>query len=301
MRLALAAVLAALCALPAALPARAQEIALTFDDLPAHSALPKGETRVGVARAILKALRKAEAPAFGFVNGVQTEREPGSDRVLTLWRAAGHPLGNHTWSHLRLTADSADAFEADVLENEPLLEARMGQADWRWFRYPYLAEGETPAVRDRARAFLKGRGYRIASVTLDFADWAYNEPYARCRDKGDEAAIAALEARYLASAVESLERTRALSQRLYGRDIPYVLLMHLGAFDARMAPRLLALYRSKGVRFVNLADAEADPFYRSDVEITPTSEPLTLEAEARRRGIAPAPAPPIADLAALCR
>lgn len=299
MRLALA--LAVLCALPAAFPARAQEIALTFDDLPAHSALPRGEARVGVARAILKALREAKAPAFGFVNGVQTEREPGSEQVLTLWRRAGHPLGNHTWSHLRLTADSAAGFEVDIMRNEPLLEARMGKADGRWFRYPYLAEGETREVRDRARAFLKGRGYRIASVTLDFADWAYNEPYARCRDQGDEAAIAALEARYLASAAESLERTRALSQRLYGRDIPYVLLMHLGAFDARMAPRLLALYRSKGVRFVSLAEAEADPFYRSDVEITPTAEPLTLEAEARRRGIEPAPAPDIADLAEVCR
>jgi peptidoglycan/xylan/chitin deacetylase (PgdA/CDA1 family) len=300
MRLALAA-LAALCALPAARPVRAQEVALTFDDLPAHSALPRGETRVGVARAILKALREAKAPAFGFVNGVQTEREPGSDQVLSLWRAAGHPLGNHTWSHLRLTADSAEAFETDIVRNEPLLEARMGQADWRWFRYPYLAEGETPEVRARARAFLKARGYRIASVTLDFADWAYNEPYARCRDKGDAAAVAALEARYLASAAEGLDRARAQSHRLYGRDIPYVLLMHLGAFDARMAPRLLALYRSKGVRFVSLAEAEADPFYWSDVEITPTAEPLTLEAEARRRGIEPAPAPDIADLAEVCR
>ncbi|MFN4175642.1 polysaccharide deacetylase family protein [Phenylobacterium sp.] len=297
MRLALAVALAALFALPA----RAQEVALTFDDLPAHSALPKGETRAGVARAILKALREAKAPAFGFVNGVQTEREPGSDRVLSLWRRAGHPLGNHTWSHLRLTADSAAVFEVDIVRNEPLLEARMGRADWRWFRYPYLAEGETPEVRARTRAFLKARGYRIASVTLDFADWAYNEPYARCRDKGDAAAVAALEARYLASAAESLERARALSHRLHGRDIPYVLLMHLGAFDARMAPRLLALYRSKGVRFVSLAEAEADPFYRSDVEIAPTAEPLTLEAEARGRGIEPAPAPAIADLAELCR
>lgn len=300
MRLALATTLAAL-ALPAASPVQAQEVALTFDDLPAHSALPRGETRVGVATAILAALRDADAPAFGFVNGVQTEREPSSDAVLTLWRRAGHPLGNHTWSHLRLTADGAAAFEADVLQNETLLRAHMGRRDWRWFRYPYLAEGETPPVRDRARAFLKARGYRIASVTLDFADWAYNEPYARCRDKGDAAAIAALETRYLAAAEESLDRTRALSRRLYGRDIPYVLLMHLGAFDARMAPRLLALYRAKGVRFVSLADAETDPFYRADVEVTPTSEPLTLEAEARRRGVEVPPAPDVADLARVCR
>jgi hypothetical protein len=30
-----------------------------------------------------------------------------------------------------------------------------------------------------------------------------------------------------------------MSEQLYNRDIPYVLLMHIGAFDARMLPRLL--------------------------------------------------------------
>ena len=29
------------------------------------------------------------------------------------------------------------------------------------------------------------RGYRIAAVTMDFSDWAYNDPYARCAAKGD--------------------------------------------------------------------------------------------------------------------
>jgi hypothetical protein len=37
------------------------------------------------------------------------------------------------------------------------------------------------------------------------------------------------------------------------------LLMHIGAFDARMLPRLLALYKASGFRFVTLPDAARDP------------------------------------------
>ena len=274
---ALALVLALLCASPAG----AQQVAITFDDLPAHAALPPGETRVGVARDLLAALKAAGVrSATGFVNGVQVEREPGSEAVLDLWRQAGHPLGNHTWSHPHLDLVGPAAFEADIVRNEPTL-AR----DTRWFRFPYLAEGKTPETRAEVRRFLAGRGYRIASVTLSFDDWAFNDPYARCMAKGDVAAVAELERLYMDWARLSLERSRGLSRALYGRDIPYVLLMHAGAFDARMLPRLLAWYRSEGVRFVSLDKAQRHPFYRADDRALPSDGPLSLEAEAERRGL----------------
>ena len=47
----------------------AQEVALTFDDLPAHAPLPPGVTRAGVAKQIIKALESAHAPkSYGFMN-----------------------------------------------------------------------------------------------------------------------------------------------------------------------------------------------------------------------------------------
>ncbi len=282
-----------------AVPAVAQPIALTFDDLPAHDPLPRGDSHLETNRAILKALADAKAPAIGFVNGARTESEPATAAVLDLWRAAGHPLGNHTWSHRRLTAADTVAFEAEIVRNEAVLEP-TGDGS-RWFRYPFLAEGETAEVRARARGFLAGRSYGIASVTLDFGDWAYNAAYARCRDKGDRAAITALEARFMAAAEASLDGAKTLSRRLYGREIPLVLLMHVGAFDARMTPRLLELYRKNGASFVSLDEAQSDPFYRLDTGALPNAEPLTLENEARRRGIDPPPRPGVSGLDAVCR
>jgi peptidoglycan/xylan/chitin deacetylase (PgdA/CDA1 family) len=268
-------------------PAAAQQVAITFDDLPAHATLPPGETRVDVARDLLEALKAAGVrSATGFVNGAQVEREPGSEAVLDLWRQAGHPLGSHTWSHPHLDLVGPATFEADIVRNEPGL-AR----DTRWFRFPYLAEGKTPETRAEVRRFLAARGYRIASVTLSFDDWAFNDPYARCRAKGDTASIAELERQYMDWARLSLEHSRGLSRALYGRDIPYVLLMHAGAFDARMLPRLLAWYRNEGVRFASLDEVERHPFYRADYQALPSDKPLSLEAEAQRRGQAVPPRP----------
>ena len=105
------AALAAVLLAGAPMAARAQQIALTFDDLPSHSALPKGETRVGVAGRIIAALDEADAPpSYGFINGGSVIADPEAQRVLALWVAAGHPLGNHTWTHMRLSDADHAAF-----------------------------------------------------------------------------------------------------------------------------------------------------------------------------------------------
>jgi lysophospholipase L1-like esterase len=243
-------------------------IALTFDDLPAHGPLPPGETRIEIASKILAALRVAKVPAaYGFINGKRVEEQPSDAAVFAAWRKAGYPLGNHTWSHMNLNQQQVEAFAADVRRNEQLLSKWMNREDWHWLRFPFLKEGETPEKTIRVRTFLARHGYKIAGVTMSFGDYQWNEPYARCRAKGDEKAIAELENSYLAAADASIDYYRGLSQSLYGRDIPYVLLMHIGAFDAEMLPRLLNLYESRAFKFVTLAEAERDEFYRHDIDL----------------------------------
>lgn len=287
----------------ASTPAKPLEIAFTWDDLPAHSALPAGETRVEIAQKLIAAMSAAHLPpAYGFVNGVQTEREPLSTPVLQMWRDAGLPLGNHTWSHPNLNTNPLADWEADVLKNEPLLEKYMGSSDWRWLRYPFLGEGETAEKRLAERKFLAERGYRISAVTMSFADYAYNEPYARCVAANDTAAVARLEESYLSAAGKAVDYSREMAKALYGHDIPYVLLMHIGAFDARMLPQLLKLYIDRGFSFVTLKQAESDPFYRNDLDLSLSPVPDTLEEAMRVRGLPiPAGPNPGLDLGAICR
>lgn len=293
MKAALAALAALAVIVLGAAPAKAEDMALTFDDLPAHSAVPPGQTQEGVVRAILAALDARRAPATGFVNGAHLERDPTLDRALAAWRRSGRPLANHTFSHPRLDEVGPAAFQADALRNEPLLERHMPQGGWRWFRFPYLNEGSDPAARNRVRGFLKARGYRIASVTLDFSDWAFSASYARCAALGDQPAIAEMERLFLEAAKASLDGARVRSEAVAGRRIPLVLLLHGGAFTARMLPRLLDLYGREGVRFAPLETVQADPFYLDDTRALASPAPISLGA--------PAPAAMIARLDALCR
>lgn len=279
-----------------------QQIAFTWDDVPAHSSLPPGETRVDIERKLVAAMKDAELPpVYGFVNGIQTEKEPLSIPVLKEWQDAGFHLGNHSWSHMNLNQSSLANWEADVVQDETLLKS-VAQGDWHWLRFPNLAEGGDPQKRLEARKFLAERGYKIAAVTMSFGDYMFNDPYARCVAKKDTAAMARLETTYLTSAEAAIDYSRTMSKALYGRDIPYVLLMHIGALDAKMLPQLIKLYQTKGFTFVRLEDAEKDPFYKNDIDLSLPPAPDTLEEAMRIRNLPiPASPHPKLDVNSLCR
>src|SRR5208282_4776739 len=119
----------------------AQKLAITMDDLPSNGALPPGVTRAETAKNVLAILKKRHVPTvYGFIN-------------------AKKPVGNHTYAHMDLEQNSAEAVEREIEEDEPALEllARKGGSgdDWHWFRYPYLHEGDSVEKRRAVRAYLK--------------------------------------------------------------------------------------------------------------------------------------------------
>jgi peptidoglycan/xylan/chitin deacetylase (PgdA/CDA1 family) len=242
--------------------ARQARVALTFDDLPSHGPVPQGLSRVDIAKRIIDTLQNYQAPpTYGFINAKKVADRPEDEDVLRVWRAAGFPLANHAYSHMDLHTNTADAFERDVLANEPALRALMGDADWHWFRYPFLREGDTPEKYHAVKAALVKHGYRIAQVTLDFNDYAYNDPYARCLAREDEEAIAWLKQSYLDRASDSLTRGQDAARAIFGRDINHVMLLHIGGFETVMLPKLLDLLRDRGFVLTTLEDAQSDPAY----------------------------------------
>lgn len=122
--------------------------------------------------------------------------------------------------------------------------------------------------RNKIRSYLKASGYTIAQVTVDFEDWAWNNPYARCKEKNDLTSIAWLEKTYLQNADDILERAEKLSQALFKKDISHILLLHIGAFDAEILDRLLSNYEKKGVEFIPLSEAVKDDIYSIDPGVT---------------------------------
>lgn len=241
------------------------QIALTFDDLPAAGSLPAGMTRTQIAEQITAELKAAQMQgAYGFVNGVKMENNPDARQALHVWLDAGMNIGSHTWSHPGLTKMTAEAYLADVAKNEAVLTEYGQLRDWKWFRYPFLWEGDTLAKRRAVRQWLFSHGYRIAQVSLDFEDYAWNDAYSRCLAKNDAGAMEWLHDSYLANAAEYIQLGREEQIIAFGHEIPNVLLLHETAFTTHMLPELIELLKKQGFAFEPIAQVENDPVYAQD-------------------------------------
>jgi peptidoglycan/xylan/chitin deacetylase (PgdA/CDA1 family) len=98
-------------------------VALTFDDGPT----------AGVADEILRILESRQVRATFFVIGSHLAQEPDLGRRLV---AAGHELGNHTYSHNRMVLRSQRFVRAEVERTDGLIRA-AGQTGEIYFRAPF--------------------------------------------------------------------------------------------------------------------------------------------------------------------
>ena len=314
-----AALTAALFIWAAAGPAQAADdakkprikVALTFDDLPVNGATPLGKKPSDFARDTIKVLKKHRIPpSYGFINAAQLERSPDGAVALQTWVDGGHPLASHTYNHLSLTRNSVEDFQREILRNEPALQLLMppgsfnGRHDWRWFRYPYLHEGDTLEKRRAVRAFLQSNGYRIAQTTLDFEDYLWNSAHARCWLRKDEESIRWLRESYRQAARDFLRLGVANSRAAFGRDIHHVLLLHLGSFSSHILPDLFRILDEEGFEIVTLEEAQKDPVYDYDPDIArPNGGTLTDFAMQAKNVPWPANAPvkPRERLGSICQ
>src|SRR5208282_6585135 len=89
----------------------AQKLAITMDDLPLNGLLPPGVTRVDITKNTLAVLKKRHMPpVYGFINAKKLEGSADGAEALRLW-AAAEPVGNHTYGHMDLEQNTAEAFE----------------------------------------------------------------------------------------------------------------------------------------------------------------------------------------------
>ena len=98
-------------------------VALTFDDGPTPDVLDE----------ILEMLASREVRATFFVNGSRLAALPESGHRLV---AAGHELGNHSWSHERMVLRSAHFVRREVEDTDALIRS-AGQSGEIYFRPPY--------------------------------------------------------------------------------------------------------------------------------------------------------------------
>src|SRR3954467_15618341 len=155
-----AAIVAALLVAPGAAFAKEPrlKVALTFDDLPLNGAQPASKSMEQITRETVAVLKKHHIPpSYGFISPRGREQTPDGAAALQAWIGGGNPLGNHTYTHLSLTKNSAKDFEEEILRNEPVLELLTppkAKSNWHFLRYPFLHGDGTLEKRRAVRTLL---------------------------------------------------------------------------------------------------------------------------------------------------
>ncbi|MEX0892793.1 MAG: polysaccharide deacetylase family protein [Gemmatimonadota bacterium] len=261
-----------------------RRVALTFDDLVMTPEV--GGCAPEVARAvnqeILEGLRRAEAPATGFVNASRMCNMDAAllrDPLLESWLDAGHVLGNHTWSHPDLEWTDLDVYLADARRGGEAVDSLLAPRgeSMEWFRHPLLHAGDTPGKKEGLSRFLEDRGWRVAPVTVDNQEWVYAYVYHVALRQGDAALAARVAEAFLDHIGGAFGYFERRSREVVGREIAQVLLLHANRLVADHIDEIIALIRARGYSFVTLADAVADPAYERGDPWTGRGGPSWIE------------------------
>ncbi|MGG7605115.1 polysaccharide deacetylase family protein [Massilia sp. BKSP1R2A-1] len=267
--------MAAVCLLLATPSLYAQSVAFTFDDGPTLSETPRLSPQARNS-AMLAALAKHKVEAALFVTCGNGADRPEGLALARAWGQAGHAVANHTMTHpdLNNAKTGLAQYQQEVRDCDRIVAPLPGYQ--KWFRYTYLREGNTPEKRDGMKAFLREHGYRNAYVTLDTSDWRLNDKLAEVLAKNPQADVEPIRQAYLSHIRQRALAYRALSQRLQGRDIAQVLLLHHNLINALWLDDVIRQFRDMGWTIVSPGEAFADPVYALDPQRNAPGQSLLI-------------------------
>lgn len=243
-------------------------LAITMDDAD-WRAIPEAR-RPEAEERLLAALRPAQAFLFSAAKRVDN---PHGQELLRRWAAAGHRIGNHTYSHHALLDDMNPAeFEADILRADALLRPCAGFRPL--FRFPALKEGNTREVRDRLRTFLSEHGYRNGAVTIDASDWYYDQRLRQRLEAEPDFEVMKYRQPYLDHLWGRAQYYDGLSREVLNRSVPHTLLVHYNLLNSLFLGDALQMFRARGWRIIDAEKAFADPVFRRQPDTVPAGESL---------------------------
>ena len=198
-----------------------RQIAITIDDAPmGDGPFFTGERR---GEMMIQRLRQAGVEQAIFFTIAGNIDEEGGQR-LQKYVAAGHRLGNHSFSHPSASRIPADEYIQDVARADSILKPMEGSVPF--FRYPYLHEGADTASRNQIRRAIDSLGMANGYVTVDDYDWYI---YALARDakkEGRKINMSALKSFWIDHLMQCIEFYDSVAVANLGRSPRHVLLLH---------------------------------------------------------------------------
>jgi peptidoglycan/xylan/chitin deacetylase (PgdA/CDA1 family) len=254
---------------PLRVHAQARRVAVTFDDLPLGGPQFGLERMAAMTDRLVASIAAAGVPAVGFVNESKVDVDGEVEARLALlrtWTDAGLELGNHTYSHPSPHHVPLPQYFDDIVRGEPFTRMLLAerQRELRYFRHPFLRRGLTLEDKEAIDAFLAERGYTIAPVTIDNVDYLFSAVYTDAKTRGDEELMGRIADAYLEFSARIYEFYEGAAERLFGRSIAHVYLLHANELNADTFDRFVALTRARGYEFVTVDEALADPAYATE-------------------------------------
>lgn len=228
------------------------------------------DRRIEAEERLLKHLGKTRTFLFAVGQNVDN---PEGEAILQRWSAAGHRIGNHTYSHQPLFGKiTPEEFEADILRNDEVLRGYAGFR--KWFRFPTLNEGRTRELRDRFRSFLARHEYRNGAVTIDASDWYYNQRLLARLEADRSFDARRYRQPYLDHIWDRAQYYDQLCRDVLGRSVPHTLLIHYNLLNSLFLGDLLAMFRSKGWGVIDAEEAFSDTVFTRQPDIAPAGQSL---------------------------
>lgn len=231
---------------------------------------------------ILAHLQEQHLQAMFFAFG-QALDNPEGKQILTQWSKAGHLIANYTYSHKSYNSKEVtfEGFVNDFVKNDSLIGQFSTYS--KFFRFPYLKEGNTIEKRDQFRDFLKKQGYRNGYVTIDASDWYINSRLLKRLKENPKADMEPFKQFYLQHLFERATYYNELALQLTGRQISHSLLLHHNLTSALFVDDLIKMFKAKGWEVINAEQAYTDPIYKKAPTTLPAGESL-IWALAKERG-----------------
>ena len=249
-----------------------KQVCFSFDDLPLVSyGITDTIFQKKTFYKLVNSLNKNKIPAIGFVNESNLYDETVPDRfqveLLKVWANSGLDLGNHTFSHPDYNSVGFRAYSEDILKGETItkeiLKSRGNQL--RYFRHPFLHVGNSKAKADSLSDFLIKKGYQVAPVTIDNEDYLFALAYKRAAVKKETGLMIQIGLDYVNYMEKKLNYYERQANKLFGRDISQILLMHASSLNSDYIDSLIIMFKKNNYTFVNMEKATEDEAYKTEV------------------------------------
>jgi peptidoglycan/xylan/chitin deacetylase (PgdA/CDA1 family) len=251
-----------------------KQICFTIDDLPLVGyGINDTIFQEVVLNNLIRSLNNNQIPAIGFVNEHKLYNgkkvNPFQVRQLTKWVDSGLELGNHTYSHPDYNNVPFDDFTEDILRGEIITKEIMSKRGEyiKYFRHPFLHMGNTKSKADSLNEFLEEHDYRVAPVTIDNDDYLFAVAYHRAYMKRDRELMAQIGQDYVEYMEKKLLYFEMQANKLFGRNISQILLLHSSLLNSDYMDTLAEMCRKNGYDFVNIDTALEDESFKTEISV----------------------------------